>query len=95
MTSTHIEIQSNASALSAKVRSFIDRLNDVVNDAKDIKEIMDSVAFGEDWSALAIKLGFPDDQTGWSNAQTVYNLFGSVSNDLQGAFIAQLTSRCG
>lgn len=95
MASIHIEIQSDASALSAKVRSLIDRLNDVVNDARDIKEIMDSVAFESDWSALAVKLGFPNDEVGWANAETVYNLFGSVSLDLQGAFIAQLTSRCG
>ena len=44
MASAHIEIQSTASRLSAQVRSFIDRLNDIVNDGRDIKEIFDQDA---------------------------------------------------
>jgi hypothetical protein len=90
MASTHIEIQSTASRLSAELRSFIDRLNDIVNDGKDIKEIMDQVAMGSDWAALATKLG-----TSSSDAEAVYNTLGSVNTELAGPFIAQLTSRCG
>jgi len=90
MASAHIEIQSTASRLSAQVRSFIDRLNDIVNDGRDIKEIFDQVAMGGDWNALATKLGVTVEE-----AQAVYNLMGSIKGELEGTFITQLTARCG
>jgi len=94
VASTHILITGTAGSLSANVRSFIDRLNAVVNDGNDIKEIMDSVAFGGDWTTLATYLGLSGDDAA-TNAEAVYNLLGSVNTELAGAFIAQLTSRCG
>lgn len=94
MASTHILITGTAGSLSANVRSFVDRLNDLVNDGKDIKEVMDQVAAGGDWAALATYLGLSGEDAE-TNAEAVYNMMGSVNTELAGLFIAQLTSRCG
>jgi len=90
MASAHIEIPSTASRLSSEVRSFVDSLRRVVHQADDIKAIMDQVAMGGDWNALATKLGVTVEE-----AQAVYNLMGSVKGELEGTFITQLTARCG
>lgn len=90
MASTHIEIPSTASRLSADVRSFIDRLEAIVNDCGDIKAIMDQVAMGGDYDSLGTYLG-----TSAAHAESVYNLIGSVKGELEATFITQLTSRCG
>ena len=94
MASTHNLITGTAGDLSADVRSFVDRLTALVDDGVNIKAVMDQVAAGVDWASLAMYLGLSGDNAA-TNAEAVYNLFGSVNTELAGAFIAQLTSRCG
>jgi len=94
MASTHILITGTAGDLSADVRSFVDRLTALVDDGVNIKAVMDQVAAGGDWAALATYLGLSGENAG-ANAEAVYNMLGSVNTELAGVFIGQLTSRCG
>lgn len=90
MASAHIEIPSTASRLSADVRSAIDRLEQLQDDFANIKSIMDQVALGGDWAALATYLGVTAAQ-----AESVYNLFGSGVTEINAAFLTQITARLG
>lgn len=90
MASTHIEIPSTASRLSASMRALIGQLRNVQELCDEIKDISDQVAFGSDWEALGTKLGVSA-----AEAETVYNLLGSVNTELGGTFINQFLSRCG
>lgn len=94
MSSTHILITGTAGTLSANVRSFVDRLKDLVNDGNDIKAVMDSVGNEQDWPTLATYLGLSGENAE-ANAAWVFAAFGSVNTELDGPFIAQLKSRCG
>lgn len=90
MASAHIEITSTASRLGSDVRGLISDLQRVVDACDKIKAISDQVALGGDWEALAAKLG-----TSVTEAESVYNLLGSVNTELHGAFITQILSRLG
>lgn len=90
MASAHIEIVSTASRTGADMRGFIGQLQQVTDDAARIKGILDQVALGSDWQALADRLG-----TTAADAETVYNLFGSVAVELSAPFIAQFLQRLG
>ncbi len=90
MASTHIQVLSTASRLSADVRAFVDTLTRVVGASGDIKAIMDTVASGGDWDALGTKLG-----TSAADAEAVYNLMAAVDTELSATNIGQLTSRVG
>jgi len=90
MASTHIEIPSTASRLSADVRSAIDRLEALQDDFANIKAIMDQVAYGGDYASLATKLGVSE-----ADAETVYNVWGSANTELAATFLTQLQARLG
>lgn len=90
MASTHIEIVSTASRLGSDTRAFISELQRVLDAVDKIKSVADQVAFGGDYAALATKLG-----TTAAEAESVYNLIGSVQTELHATFIVQALSRLG
>lgn len=90
MANSHIEITGTASRLSADVRSTIDQLEALQDRFSDLKAIMDQVALGGDWAALATKLG-----TTAAEAESVYNIWGSATTEINGTFLTQLQGRCG
>ena len=90
MASAHIEVTGTASRLAADVRSAIDQLEALQDRFSDIKAIMDQVALGSDWDALATKLG-----TNAADAQAVYNLWGSATTEINATFLTQLQGRVG
>lgn len=92
MASAHIELTGNETRLAGQFRSFVDRLQGVVQDAAQHKAVMDQAASGADWAGLRAAYGFASD----ANAEAAYNLLGSVNATLASdAFIAQLLSRMG
>jgi hypothetical protein len=90
MASAHIEITGTASRLSADVRSAVDQLEALQDKFSDIKAILDQVAMGADWAALATYLGVSA-----ANAEAVYNLWGSATTEINGTFLTQLQARLG
>lgn len=90
MASAHIEITGTASRLSADVRSAIDQLEALQDRFTDLKAIMDQVALGGDWAALATKLGVTA-----AEAEAVYNIWGSATTEINGTFLTQLQGRVG
>lgn len=90
MASAYIDISSTASRQSAQVRSAIDRLQDTVDEFDRLKSIMDQAALGEDWVTLGGLLGVSA-----TDAETVYNLWGSAVTELHATFTTQLLGRCG
>lgn len=91
MASAHIEINGTATRHNAQLRGFIDRLQQLVEDAARLKAVFDQAALGEDWEAMGNLLGVSA-----GDAQTIYNLFGSAQGELAAdAFVAQLLSRMG
>lgn len=92
MASTHIELIGNETRLAAQFRSWVDRLQDVQEDAERLKAIADQAAAGSDWAGMRAAFGFGSD----ADAEAAYNLLGSVKNTLStDAFIAQMLSRIG
>lgn len=90
MASAHIDITGTASRLSADVRNAVDLLETLQDRFSDIKAIMDQVALGADWPALAIKLGVSEE-----DAEAVYNLWGSATTEINATFLTQLQGRLG
>ena len=98
MASAHIEINGTATRHNAQLRGFVDRLQQLVEDAARLKAVFDQAALGNDWDALGDLLGVSA-----SDAETIYALFGyersafaSAKTDLDGdTFVAQLLSRMG
>ena len=92
MASAHSPLNGTETRLAGQLRSFVDQLRNVVEDAEQHKAIMDQAASGADWAGLRAAYGFNSD----ANAEAAYNLLGSVNTTLAGdAFIAQLLSRLG
>lgn len=91
MASAHILINGTGSRHNAQMRRFVDSLQAVVDDAERLKATFDQAALGGDWTSLAALLDIAD--TG--DAETVYNLLGSVVTELNGTFIAQMLGRLG
>lgn len=90
MATAHIEIPSTASRLSSGVRSAIDRLETLQDDFANIKAVMDQVAMGGDWAALATYLGISA-----ADAEIVYNLWGSGESEIRATFLSQIQARLG
>jgi len=90
MATAHIEITGTASRLSAEVRQAIDSLRREQDSFQKVKDIMDQVAMGSDWAALATKLGVSE-----IDAETVYNLWGSANAEIRATFITQILARLG
>lgn len=92
MASAHIELTGTETRLAGQFRSFVDRLQALVEDAAKHKAVMDQAALGADWPGLRAAYGFASD----ADAEAAYNLLGSVNTTLAGdAFVAQLLSRMG
>ena len=92
MASTHIELTGNETRLAGQFRSFVDRLQDIVQDAAQHKAVMDQAAAGADWAGLRAAYGFSSNE----DAEASYNLLGSIASLLTtDPFIAQFLSRLG
>lgn len=79
MASQHIEIRHDASRLGADVRQLIDSLRNTKNGLEKCKDIIAQVAAGNDWDALAAKLGVTA-----ADAEAVYNLIVALDLDTYG-----------
>jgi hypothetical protein len=90
MASQHIEISGSAGRLSADVRRFVDSARALQALGVKIKDIADQVSSGDDWAALATKLG-----TDAGDAETAYNLITNVQDDLATADFNALVDRLG
>lgn len=94
MASAHIEINGTGSRINREYREWLNELQSVVDNGRRLKGIFDQAALGADWAGLAGVMGFdPAEQT--DEAETVYNLHGSVVTELSGAFITQILQRLG
>ncbi len=91
MASAHILINGTSSRHNVQVREFVDDVVSVRDRAKHLKAVFDQAALGGDWAALAELLGIESA----AEAETLYNLLGSVVTELDGAFIVQLCGRVG
>ena len=90
MASQHIEIQATASRLSADVRLAVDTLRDLQSRIIKVTDILNQVAIGGDWPAVAVKLG-----TSEVDAQAAYNLLVGVADDLQTSDVNAVIDRLG
>ena len=91
MASAHIQINGTGSRHYQKLRQFVDELIAVRSEAENLKATFDQAALGGDWAALATLLDIASE----TDAETIYNLLGSVVGELDGAFIGQMTGRLG
>jgi hypothetical protein len=92
MASSHIELAGSETRLAAQFRSFVDRLQDVVEDSERLKGVADQAAAGQDWAGLRAAFGFHSD----ADAEAACNFLGSVATALNAdAFIGQMLSRLG
>lgn len=90
MASAHIKINGTGTPHNAQLRQFVDALRAVQQDCERLKEVFDQAALGSDWPALALLLDVNE-----TDAQTIYNLMGSVETELQASFITQILGRLG
>lgn len=89
MASAHIKIGVGTDH-AAQLRRFVDRLRDVQQEADRLKDIFDQAALGSDWTSLGALLDITAE-----DAETVYNILGSVVTELDGTFINQILGRLG
>ena len=90
MASAHIKINGTGTTHNRQLRQFVDNLKATQQDAGRLKEVFDQAALGQDWEALGRLLDVDAAQ-----AETIYNLLGSVVTELNASFITQTTSRLG
>jgi len=91
MASTHI-YPSTQTRLGGQLNALVANMQRVRNDATNLKLIADQIASGGDFEALATEFGYATAQ----EAETAYNLLGSVLNDdINGNFFTQVISRMG
>lgn len=91
MASTHV-YPSTQTRLGGQLNALVANMQRVRNDATNLKLIADQIASGEDFEALATEFGYATAQ----EAETAYNLLGSVLNDdINGNFFTQVISRMG
>ena len=100
MASAHIEIVGSISRHNRQLRNFVDQLQNIVDEVDQIKATYDQLALGGDWDALATALSHSSDELypfniDATNAETIYNLIGSVQGELGGTFITQVLGRLG
>lgn len=91
MASAHILINGVATRHNQELKSLIEQLVAVRARVAHFKEVADQTALGGDWPAFAVLLGI--ESTG--DAEAIYNLLGSVKNEVEGPFITQFVSRLG
>lgn len=90
MASAHIKINGTGTMHNQQLRAFVDSLRAVQQDCIRLKEIFDQAALGGDWVALGALLDVTP-----TDAETVYNLLGSVKVELTATFITQIVGRLG
>ncbi|CUS04247.2 protein of unknown function [Candidatus Promineifilum breve] len=90
MASAHIRINGTGTRHNQELRRFVDNLRSVRNDAQRLKDVFDQAALGGDWPALALLLDVTE-----TEAETIYNLLGSVKGELEASFISQMLGRLG
>ena len=90
MASAHIEVSGSATRLNGELRAFVDLLRQTCERGAKLKAIADQAALGGDWAGLGAAFGLSA-----ADAETTYNLLGSVNTELAGAFISQMRSRLG
>ena len=99
MASTHINITGGGSRFASDLRGGIDALRSVKQQFGKIDDVIEQIASGGDWEALATYLGFPLDQDNLAqslaDAETVYNLLQAATPDINSANIALLIDRLG
>lgn len=100
MASAHIEIVGSVSRHNRQLRNFVDQLQTIVDEVAQIKATYDQMALGGDWAALATALSHANDITypnvvSEADAETIYNLIGSVQGELNATFITQVLGRLG
>jgi hypothetical protein len=94
MASAHIEVTSQA-RLGGQVRNLVDSLQSNILTVTRLKSVFDQTALGGDFAALGAALGLTG-ETAATDAETIYNLLGSVQGELANdAFTAQFLSRLG
>lgn len=91
MASAHILINGTANRHNGQLRAWIDNLTRTQQEAERLKAVFDQAALGGDWAALAALLGIEDT----ADAETIYNLLGSVVTELNATFITQTVGRLG
>ena len=90
MASAHSKINGTGSRHNVQLRQFVDNLQDVVEDSSRLKAVFDQAALGGDWEALGVLL----DVTA-AEAETIYNLLGSVVTELHATNITSMLGRLG
>jgi hypothetical protein len=78
--------------LAGEMTQIVSGMRTIDKNLPQLKAILDQVAAGADWESLATELGFAD----VADAETAYNLLGSLSVELAAApFWNQVISRMG
>ena len=91
MPSTHI-YSGTTTRLAGELNNLVATARRLRYDAPELKAIMDQIASGGDWLALATEFGYSTA----ADAETAYNLIGSLVVELQAApFLNQVVSRMG
>lgn len=90
MASAHIKVNGTGTRHNMELRRFVDGLRATQNEARRLKDVFDQAALGGDWEALGLLLDVTPGE-----AETIYNLMGSVKTELDGAFISQVLGRLG
>lgn len=91
MASAHIQINGTGSRHNRELRELVDQLVAVRNAAEQLKAVFDQAALGGNWQSLATLL----DIGSATDAETIYNVLGSVVTELNGTFITQACGRLG
>lgn len=91
MTTNHIEITGQESRLAAEVRRLIDRTDDLQNEMKRMKLVMDEAgASSADWVAVETAFGFKS-----GTAVTIYDLLNKAQVKINSADIDNFVNRLG
>lgn len=89
MASQHIELAGEV-RLQSKLRSAIDRLNNVRGDIAIIREIADKASNGADWAGFEAAFGLPA-----GKGQQVYNFLVATDTALNTGDVATFASALG
>ena len=91
MASTHI-YPGTMTRLASEMTQIVSAMRSIDKDLPQLKEILDQVASGNDWTSLAAELGFADE----ADAETAYNLLVALAVEMAAApFWNQVISRMG
>jgi len=95
--STHI-YPTSMTRLAGELTGNVRKMREIDAALPQLKAILDQIAMGGDWASLSAELGFPPPVEGQtSEAETAYNLLGSLVVELQNSspFWKQVISRMG